>query len=126
MVMKNEGDEWRVCGKGHQYRGSGSCPVCRPRRKKNEAKSMVSMRKDQDIILLHLYEKVKPSLKLKERYFEMFEYRYGLADGVRHTLNETGARFGISGNRANQLIARVKYEIEQSNGGSRNDRIIAE
>jgi len=48
----------------------------------------------------------------------MFEYRYGLTDGARHTLEQTGEKFNISKNRVCQLIARVKYEIGKASSGT--------
>ena len=63
------------------------------------------------------YKQVKHLIKLKERYFDIFEFRNGLKDGTHHTLEETGERFGgISGNRVRQLEARVIFEIGQAVG----------
>jgi DNA-directed RNA polymerase sigma subunit (sigma70/sigma32) len=63
--------------------------------------------------LVARYTKLKPSLNLKQRYFDIFEYRHGMSDGVPHTLAETGEKFGVSGTRAQQIEARVAYEMEQ-------------
>jgi DNA-directed RNA polymerase sigma subunit (sigma70/sigma32) len=57
------------------------------------------------------YQDKKHLLKLKERYFQIFEYRNGITDGVKHTQKETGDKFGISGNRIGQIEARVWYEL---------------
>ena len=66
---------------------------------------------------LEHYKRVKHLIKLSDRYFQMFEFRNGLADGTQHTLNETGKRFGdISGNRVRQLEARVIFETGQASG----------
>lgn len=60
------------------------------------------------------YQVNKHLLLLKDRYFDIFEYRNGLTDGTKHTLEETGKKFGISGGRAGQIEARVWYEVEQA------------
>lgn len=60
------------------------------------------------------YLAYKNSLGLKQRYYDMFEYRNGLTDGNWHTLKETGQRFGISGGRVRQIEGRVIYEVEKS------------
>lgn len=60
---------------------------------------------------LDAYRAKKHLLALKPRYFEIFEFRNGMVDGKRHTYVETGKRFGISGVRVSQIIARVEYEL---------------
>ena len=57
------------------------------------------------------YQNKKHLLKLSERYLAFFEYRNGLTDGTKHTLKETGEKFGVGGTRARQIIARVEYEL---------------
>jgi DNA-directed RNA polymerase sigma subunit (sigma70/sigma32) len=59
------------------------------------------------------YLACKGSLSLKQRYYDIFEYRQGLADKVWHTLKATGQRFGISGCRVRQIEGRVIYEVEK-------------
>jgi DNA-directed RNA polymerase sigma subunit (sigma70/sigma32) len=58
------------------------------------------------------YKKRRSSIRLKPRYLDIFEFRYGLVDGKKHTLEETGKKFSISGTRVMQITARVQYEIE--------------
>lgn len=58
------------------------------------------------------YKKRRSSIGLKPRYLDIFEFRYGLVDGKKHTLEETGKKFSISGTRVMQITARVQYEIE--------------
>lgn len=58
------------------------------------------------------YKKRRSSIRLKPRYLDIFEFRYGLVDSKKHTLEETGKKFGISGTRVMQITARVQYEIE--------------
>lgn len=75
------------------------------------------MRKPVAEAFIQPYKELKHLLKLKERYCEMFEFRNGLKDGVRHTLAETGKNFGgISGNRVRQLEARVIFEVGRAAG----------
>ncbi|MEK7464096.1 MAG: hypothetical protein AAB610_03185 [Patescibacteria group bacterium] len=57
------------------------------------------------------YQEKKHLLKLSERYLVFFEYRNGITDGTKHTLRETGQKFGVGGTRAGQIIARVEYEL---------------
>jgi DNA-directed RNA polymerase sigma subunit (sigma70/sigma32) len=59
------------------------------------------------------YQVNKHLLKLKDRYYAIFEYRNGVTDGKRHTLKETGMKFGICGGRVGQIEARVWYEVER-------------
>lgn len=66
--------------------------------------------------LINRYLRLKSMFNVRDRYFDIFEYRHGVTDGVSHTLAETGKRFGISGTRVDQIEARVLYEIEQRNG----------
>jgi len=53
------------------------------------------------------YAAAKYMLDLRPRYFELFEFRHGLADGKTHSLRECGEHFGISPERARQMEARV-------------------
>ncbi|MBU6427106.1 hypothetical protein KGQ27_02590 [Patescibacteria group bacterium] len=62
---------------------------------------------------IQLYKDKKHLLKLRARYFEIFEYRNGISDGSRHTQKETGVKFGISGTRIAQIEARVWYEVNR-------------
>jgi DNA-directed RNA polymerase sigma subunit (sigma70/sigma32) len=62
----------------------------------------------------------KSSLDLRPRYFEIFEFVHGLADGKTHSLKECGERFGISDERARQIEARMLYELENFTSDNRN------
>ena len=70
------------------------------------------MQKDFTLVI-NSYEDNKHLLKLGKRYFEVFEFRYGLTDDKMHTLVETGRYFGISPARVEQLISRVAYQCER-------------
>jgi DNA-directed RNA polymerase sigma subunit (sigma70/sigma32) len=62
--------------------------------------------------LVEEYLSKKDLLKLKPRYLDIFEFRHGLFDGFPHSLAESGKKFGISGTRIRQLVARVKDELD--------------
>lgn len=49
--------------------------------------------------------------KLSEREREILRLRYGLADGHRHTLEEAGAIFGITRERARQIEAEAMRRL---------------
>lgn len=55
---------------------------------------------------------VKPSLALRPRYFEVFEFMYGITDGELHPPKECAAHFGVSTTRIRQLEARVLDALE--------------
>lgn len=48
-----------------------------------------------------------------KRAFDLLSYRYGLSDGERHTLEETGAVFGITRERARQLEAEALRRLRE-------------
>jgi RNA polymerase primary sigma factor len=47
----------------------------------------------------------------------ILELRYGLTDGVQHTLEEVGKEFGVTRERIRQIEAKVHEKLRQ------NDRI---
>ena len=55
----------------------------------------------------------KSSLGLKQRYYDIFEYRNGLTDGKVYTQRETGEKFGIGPTRVRQIEARVVFEVQK-------------
>ena len=61
--------------------------------------------------ILEEYKSYKNALRLKPRYLDIFEYRHGLANGEKHSLDECGSQFHISGTLVRQIVARVEYEI---------------
>ncbi len=63
--------------------------------------------------LIKKYTTHKKNLKLLPRYFEIFEFRNGIADGKFHTQEETGQKFKISATRVYQITARMEYELEK-------------
>jgi len=59
---------------------------------------------------------VLADLSLKER--KILEMRYGLQDGVQHTLEEVGGEFGVTRERIRQIEAKVHEKLRQ------NDKIL--
>jgi DNA-directed RNA polymerase sigma subunit (sigma70/sigma32) len=53
----------------------------------------------------------KPLLNLNDRHTAIFEYRYGVIDGIRHTQKVTGKKFNISDTRVAQIEAKIWYRL---------------
>jgi RNA polymerase primary sigma factor len=69
---------------------------------------------DQDAsrrILRDQVQKIMSSLSEKER--KILEMRHGLADGVQHTLEEVGKKFGVTRERIRQIEAKAHEKIRQ-------------
>jgi DNA-directed RNA polymerase sigma subunit (sigma70/sigma32) len=58
------------------------------------------------------YLAAKSSLTLRPRYFEVFEFMYGIIDGELHPPKECAEHFGVSTTRIRQLEARVLDALE--------------
>ena len=58
---------------------------------------------------------VLEELSPKEK--RILEMRYGIVDGVQHTLEEVGKEFGVTRERIRQIEAKVHEKLRQ------NDRI---
>jgi RNA polymerase sigma factor (sigma-70 family) len=56
---------------------------------------------EHNILREAIFDTIQPNLK--EREFEILQMRYGLYDGVEHTLEEVGQRFGVSRERIRQI-----------------------
>ena len=77
------------------------------------------LRPDQDTsrrILSDQIKEVLDELSPKER--KILELRYGLIDGVQHTLEEVGQEFGVTRERIRQIEAKVHEKLRS------NERII--
>jgi RNA polymerase primary sigma factor len=69
---------------------------------------------DQDAsrrILRDQVQKILSELSEKER--EILEMRHGLMDGVQHTLEEVGKKFGVTRERIRQIEAKAHEKIRQ-------------
>lgn len=57
-------------------------------------------------------------VSLTEREQKIIEYRFGLTDGVAHTLEETGKLYGVTRERIRQIetkaIEKIKEYIQRS------------
>ena len=77
------------------------------------------LRPDQDAshrILSDKIREVLDTLSLKER--KILELRYGLKDGIQHTLEEVGSEFGVTRERIRQIEAKVHEKLRN------NDKIL--
>jgi len=73
------------------------------------------LRPDQDAahrILSDQIKEVLDELSPKER--KILELRYGLIDGVQHTLEEVGQEFGVTRERIRQIEAKVHDKLRQN------------
>ena len=73
------------------------------------------LRPDQDSsrrILSDQIKEVLDTLSPKER--KILELRYGLTDGVQHTLEEVGAEFGVTRERIRQIEAKVHEKLRNN------------
>jgi len=73
------------------------------------------LRPDQDAsrrILSDQIKEVLDTLTQKER--EILELRYGLIDGIQHTLEEVGAKFGVTRERIRQIEAKVHEKLRNN------------
>ncbi len=73
------------------------------------------LRPDQDAsrrILSDQIKEVLDTLTPKER--KILELRYGLNDGIQHTLEEVGAEFGVTRERIRQIEAKVHEKLRNN------------
>ncbi len=77
------------------------------------------LRPDQDAARRILSDQIKEVLQtLAQKERKILEMRYGLVDGVQHTLEEVGQEFGVTRERIRQIEAKVHDKLRQ------NDKII--
>ncbi len=72
-------------------------------------------RPDQDASQLLLQDQIREvldGLSPKER--KILEMRYGLVDGIQHTLEEVGKEFGVTRERIRQIEAKVHEKLRQN------------
>lgn len=73
------------------------------------------LRPDQDSARRILSDQIKDVLsELSQKEREILELRYGLKDGVQHTLEEVGANFGVTRERIRQIEAKVHEKLRHN------------
>jgi RNA polymerase primary sigma factor len=72
------------------------------------------LRPDQETSRRILADQIKEVLgELSEKERQILEMRYGLIDGIQHTLENVGERFGVTRERIRQIEAKVHEKLRQ-------------
>ncbi len=78
------------------------------------------LRPDQDSNRRILSDQIKEVLAtLSEKERKILELRYGLNDGIQHTLEEVGTEFGVTRERIRQIEAKVHEKLRNNEKISR-------
>lgn len=73
------------------------------------------LRPDQETSRSILQDQIREALDdLSPKERRILEMRYGLIDGVQHTLEEVGAEFGVTRERIRQIEAKVHEKLRQN------------
>jgi RNA polymerase primary sigma factor len=73
------------------------------------------LRPEQDAARRILSDQIKEVLNdLSPKERKILEMRYGLTDGVQHTLEEVGSEFGVTRERIRQIEAKVHDKLRQN------------
>lgn len=73
------------------------------------------MRPDQESAQRILSDQIKEVLnELSPKEKKILEMRYGLEDGIQHTLEEVGHEFGVTRERIRQIEAKVHEKLRQN------------
>lgn len=68
---------------------------------------------DETLQLVNYIKKNLNDILLTEREKKILEYRFGLTDGITHTLEETGKLFGVTRERIRQIEAKALDRARQ-------------
>jgi len=72
------------------------------------------LRPDQESSRRILSDQIREVLnELSDKEREILEMRYGLIDGIQHTLENVGERFGVTRERIRQIEAKVHEKLRQ-------------
>lgn len=78
------------------------------------------LRPDQETSRSILQDQIREALDdLSPKERRILEMRYGLLDGVQHTLEEVGTEFGVTRERIRQIEAKVHEKLRQNEKVSR-------
>lgn len=78
------------------------------------------LRPDQESSRRILQDQIKEVLsELSPKERKILELRYGLTDGVQHTLEEVGTEFGVTRERIRQIEAKVHEKLRNNEKISR-------
>lgn len=78
------------------------------------------LRPDQDSTRRILSDQIKEVLStLSDKERKILELRYGLNDGIQHTLEEVGTEFGVTRERIRQIEAKVHEKLRNNEKISR-------
>lgn len=78
------------------------------------------LRPDQESSRRILQDQIKEVLsELSPKEQKILEMRYGLSDGVQHTLEEVGTEFGVTRERIRQIEAKVHDKLRSNEKISR-------
>lgn len=73
------------------------------------------MRPDQDSSQRIISDQIREALsELTPKERKILEMRYGLEDGIQHTLEEVGKEFGVTRERIRQIEAKVHEKLRQN------------
>jgi RNA polymerase primary sigma factor len=86
------------------------------------AESFYAGGQEKAIVQYGLDEQMEDLLKeLTEREEGIIKYRYGLTDGKAHTLEQTGAKFGLTRERIRQIEKNVLKQLAEYTEGREED-----
>lgn len=70
--------------------------------------------------IIEKYRKMRDTAKLTQREMQIFELRYGLADGSSRTLEKVAQVFGVTRERIRQIEAKIIWKIGLNDADNEN------